>query len=261
MLDRQDPATVFTVVDATAPAVDIGDRVVLDGDWMSVTDRDPIPDDELPVDFEAWSDSLSDVGGSASSKYSTDNGDVIVFADHLEPVPRLLFFGSQNDVNPVARIGREAGFEVIVASPRGAQSSTDEFPCPHDVAVSHPTEITRHVDDETCVVLMSHNFLDDRLALETLLEESEAPYVGLTGSRERFQEMLDEFVEEGTEFTDDQLGRASTPVSLDLGGGEPIQIAISIVSEVLAVSNDRSRGRLKEREDPIYDRIEQTSPS
>ncbi|WP_380675688.1 XdhC family protein [Salinigranum sp. GCM10025319] len=110
-------------------------------------------------------------------------------------------------------------------------------------------------DANTYVVVSTHNFVDDRLAVEALLA-TEVPYVGLMGPRERFEEMLDDFAAEGTEFTDAQLDRLYTPVGLDLGGGSPYQIALSIVSEALAVKNGREPKHLKTREGTIHDRVE-----
>ena len=101
---------------------------------------------------------------------------------------------------------------------------------------------------------MSHNLLDDTLALESVLTDTSVPYVGLMGPRERFDEIRETLAEDGTELTREQIARVSTPVGLDLGGGTPMQIALSIVSEVLAVSNGRSSGRLRDREGPIHER-------
>ncbi len=105
---------------------------------------------------------------------------------------------------------------------------------------------------------MSHNFVEDRLALESLLDDSEVPYIGLMGPRKRFEEMRAEFEEEGTQLSRDDLERIATPVGLDLGGGEPVEIAMSIVSEVLAESNDRQGGRLRDSEGTIHPRIDPT---
>jgi xanthine dehydrogenase accessory factor len=82
------------------------------------------------------------------------------------------------------------------------------------------------------------------------------PYVGLLGPRERFEEMLEEFDREGRTFSDAELDRLYTPVGLDVGGGSPYEIALSIVGEVLTVSNDREPRHLEDREGPIHDRVE-----
>jgi xanthine dehydrogenase accessory factor len=76
------------------------------------------------------------------------------------------------------------------------------------------------------------------------------------GPRERFDEMLDEFDAEGRTFTEAELEALYTPVGLDLGSGSPHGIATSIVSEVLAVANDREPRHLKDREGRIHDRVE-----
>lgn len=44
-------------------------------------------------------------------------------------------------------------------------------------------------------------------------------------------------------------------MGLDLGGGSPYQIALSIVSEIVAVRNDRDPKHLREREGTIHDRV------
>jgi xanthine dehydrogenase accessory factor len=253
-LERRDPATVLTVVESTDPAVSVGDRTVLDehGDPASGSARRPLPEDVVA----ALQDAVEELGGggSAAVERSTDGGTVTTFIDALEPVPRLLCFGNQNDVHPIARLGRDAGFEVVVASARGAQAAAADFPAAHDVVACHPTDVAEHADDLTYAVIMSHNMVDDQLALEALLTESPVPYVGLMGPRERFEELRDNLSDEGTHLSAAQLDRISTPVGLDLGGGEPVQIALSVVGEALAVHNGRSGGRLKDVEGPIHDR-------
>lgn len=259
-LERREPVTILTTVGADDPAVSVGDRTVLDanGDRLGASTRHPLPDD-LVSGLETSVAELRDSGGSASLERQTDGGSVTTFVDSLEPTPRLLLFGNQNDVQPVSRLGRDSGFEVVVASARGSQSSTDDFPYAHEVVVTHPTDIADHADALTYAVLMSHNLLDDRLALETLIAESDSPYVGLMGPRERFREIQEGLSADGTSLTDPQLERISTPVGLDLGGGEPTQIALSIVSEVVAVVNDRSGGRLRDEEGPIHERVTSSS--
>ena len=106
-------------------------------------------------------------------------------------------------------------------------------------------------DTNTYVVVMSHNFIDDRFALAELLE-TDVPYIGLMGPKERFEQMLDEFEQEGETLGD--LDPVYTPVGLDLGGGAPYQVAHSIVGEVLAVKNGREGGHLRAREGTVHNR-------
>ncbi|WP_135854016.1 XdhC family protein [Halorussus salinus] len=194
-------------------------------------------------------------GRSDTVTVETDRGTARVFVDGLEPPPELLVFGHGADVRPVSRLARDAGFRVTVATARGARADGERFPAAHEVTATRPSEIADAIPRpaETYAVVMSHNFVDDRLAVEALLE-TDVPYVGLMGPRKRFEEMREEVAESRSPLSADELERVGTPVGLDLGGGEPYQIALSVVGEVLAVSNDRAGGRLTDSEGPIHPR-------
>lgn len=202
--------------------------------------------------------SLAEQGRAETLTVDTDAGEIRVFVDGIAAPPELVVFGSGHDLGPIVEFGARNDFRVIVVGFRGADNLDEQFP---DAAETYTTTAARLRDDlplsfgeRTYAVLASHNFIDDRLALSELLD-TEVPYVGLMGPHERFEEMLAEFSEEGTEFDSNQLDRVYTPIGLNLGGGEPYKIATSILAEVLAVHNDRDPGHLREREGHIHDRV------
>jgi xanthine dehydrogenase accessory factor len=208
-------------------------------------------------------DLADDVRGIAAELTAQGTADsvtvdgVTVFVDGLAAAAELVVVGTGHDVGPIAELGAQADFRVTVVGFRGAAAKADRFPAARDVVSTSPARMTDayDFDENTYVVVATHNFVDDRLAIESLLD-TDVPYVGLMGPRERFEEMLDDFSAEGTTFTDAQLDRLYTPVGLDLGGGSPYQIALSIVSEALAVKNGREPKHLKTREGTIHDRVE-----
>jgi xanthine dehydrogenase accessory factor len=179
-----------------------------------------------------------------------------VFVDGVAAPDHLVVVGTGHDAAPVAELGAKAGYRVTVVGFRGAKATADRFPAADDVRSTSPADIREAVDFDggTYAVVATHNFLDDRLAVEELLR-TPVPYVGLMGPHERFEEMLEEFETEGREFTEAELSRVYTPVGLDLGGGSPYQIALSIVSEVLAVASGREPRHLRDREGTIHDRV------
>jgi xanthine dehydrogenase accessory factor len=207
------------------------------------------------------------IGRTVAKLTATGRSDAVaiegttVFVDGVVPPAEVLVVGSGNDVRPIVRVARRAGFRVTVAGFRGASATPDRFPAADEVVATSPTTLTETVDvgSDTHVVVATHNFLDDCLAVEELLA-TDAPYVGLMGPRERFEEMLGEIRADGGELPAGALERLYTPVGLDLGGGTPYQIALSVVGEVLAVSNDRTPKHLRDREGRIHDRID-PSPS
>jgi xanthine dehydrogenase accessory factor len=168
-------------------------------------------------------------------------------------------FGGGHDVAPVVELASQVDFRVTVVTFRGAAAKADRFPAADRVLSTSPADIREAVgfDADTYAVLMTHNFVDDRLALDELLA-TPVEYVGLMGPRKRFREMREAFDEEGRSFSDAELARIYTPAGLDLGGGTPYHIAQSIVAEVTAVHHGREPKHLKEREGPIHDRADAT---
>jgi xanthine dehydrogenase accessory factor len=238
---------VLTVTDGDRP---LGERGIYD------------PDDGFTGDLPEWlsaelaerTAALLEAGRSETVAVETDEGTVEVFVDGIEAPSKLVVLGSGPDVTPVVELATRVGFRVTVVAFRGALSGAD-FPAADAVRTTSPPKLrdTVDFDDDTHVVVMTHNFIDDRLALDELLETS-VPYIGLMGPRERFEEMLDEFAEENVTVAERDMDRIYTPIGLDLGGDSPYRIAYSIVAEVLAVDGDRTPQHLADRAGPIHDR-------
>jgi len=246
-LRDEDPVTVVTVVESATETA-VGNRVVISGEQtLAVPDREPIPSSCT----RRAEETIEQVTGTGrTSTVSVD--DTTLLVDGLTPIPELLLFGSQSDLGPLVTLGSQAGFRVSVHSPRGG---VDESTIPHadDVRTDHPSTVAPGTADEhTYAVVMSHNLVDDRLAVETLLRETDVPYVGVMGPRDRFDRLHDGLVRDGVALTPAELERVAAPVGLDLGGSTPTDIALSIISEVVAVHNGREGGRLREQTGPIH---------
>jgi len=198
---------------------------------------------------------LLDSDTSDTLSFDRDGETVEVFVDSVTAPPNLVIFGTGHDVAPVADLASQVDFRVTVAGFRGATATEERFPAADEVLSTSPADVRRalDLDGTTYAVVMTHNFIDDRIALEELLE-SPVPYIGLLGPRERFEEIREECRAEGREFTDAELERIYTPAGLDLGGGTPFHIAQSIAAEVTAVRYGREPKHLREREGHIHER-------
>ncbi|NGM70852.1 XdhC family protein [Natronolimnobius sp. AArcel1] len=198
----------------------------------------------------------SDEGGDGDAAGETDNMDkATVFIEGVQPPPRLVVLGSGHDVGPVVELGAQNGFRVEVIGFRGAIDLESRFPTADEHVSTAPAAVAAAIapDERTYAVVMTHNFVDDRLALEALLE-SDAPYIGMMGPRERFTELLEAMNADGETVSELDLERVYAPIGVDLGAGSPYGIATSIISEVLAVHNDREPEHLTDREGPIHER-------
>lgn len=243
--------TVITALDNG-----VGNRVILTGDGHRHTPRgrDSVPDEVVDA-IEDDAMTLQAEGRAATLTVETDQGTHRVFVDGIRPPPNLVVVGSQADVNPVVELARAVGYRVTVATPRG-NVDADRFPAADHVESVRAPDVDEVIDApaHTQVVVMTHNFVDDRLAVEALLE-TDVSYIGLMGPRERFEEMQSEWTDEDRQLSETDLDRLATPVGLDLGGGSPMEIGLSIVGELVADRYDHPGGRLKDREGPIHERV------
>lgn len=149
---------------------------------------------------------------------------------------RLLVCGAGHDADPVVRYGRELGFETIVTDDRRHLLTTERFPDGTELVHAEARELSSVVplDERTYVVLMSHNYLRDLEYLRQL-HGSPVPYIGALGPGERLDRLYADLASEGVVFDEAMKGRIRGPAGLDIGAEGPVEIAWSILSEVLAL--------------------------
>ncbi|WP_255169620.1 XdhC family protein [Natrononativus amylolyticus] len=198
---------------------------------------------------------MTSEGRSGVVELSVGGRRLDVFVEAIPAPPTCLVFGSGPDVAPVVDLASRADFRVVVVGFRGAVDLEGRFPGADRTVTTSPRDLQDAVaiDERTHAVVMTHNFVDDRLVLETLLD-SPAPYVGIMGPRKRFEELRAELAADGRPVSEGDLERIYAPIGLDLGLGTPAGIAQSVVAELLAVSRDRRPGHLRDRGGPIHDR-------
>ena len=184
-------------------------------------------------------------------RLATRIGDVAV--EVARPPLQLAVFGAGPDAVPVVRMATELGWTVEVADVRPAYALPERFPgarVHHLPATSAVAGVG--IEADTHALVMTHHYLHDRAILGDLLA-SPAPYIGLLGPRQRTEDLLADLAGQGIALDVESVARVHGPAGLDLGAEGPEAIALSLVSEVLAVSQGRRGGWLRERKGPIYE--------
>lgn len=247
--------TVITVLDSETETFARGDRTYYHEKTSEFHDLVGTWPDEVLNRLEDPASTLATAGNAETVTVDISGSAVTLFCNGIAAPPELVVFGTGHDVAPVVELARLADFRVTVVGFRSVGTASDQFPDANRVISSSPAQIRNvlELDERTYAVVMSHNFVDDRLALEELVQ-SPVPYIGLMGPHKRFEEMLEAFADEGRTFTERELSSIYTPIGLDIGSGAPYQIAMSIVSEVLAVHNDRSPDHLRNRDAALHNR-------
>ncbi|MDQ2914314.1 MAG: XdhC/CoxI family protein [Chloroflexota bacterium] len=148
--------------------------------------------------------------------------------------PELIVIGTGPVARALAAIGKVLGFTI-----RAVSLGPSDAPDPDErVVVRSVAELIKlHLGPESYVVIAGHDREFSQEALRMLLR-SDAPYLGMMGSRRHTGGLLDELRTGG--ISDRSLARVHTPVGLDLGAQTPEEIALAAIAQIVAVRRGRS---------------------
>lgn len=155
------------------------------------------------------------------------------FEHVFPPKDTLILVGATTLAAELATIAARLDFHVVVVDPRPAFATKERIAGAHEIVRAWPDEyLPSALDDRSPVVVLSHDPKFDLPALRCALE-SNAPYIGLLGSRRSQAARRASLQEEG--FGDSALARIHGPAGLDLGGVTVAETALSILAEIVAV--------------------------
>lgn len=176
------------------------------------------------------------------------------------PAVRLVVCGSGPDVAPLVRLATQLGWEVTVAGHRPVTGEhAARFPGARVVECAEALKLGDAVTftSRTAAVVMSHNYPRDLDYVAALLAAG-AAYVGVLGPRARTERMLTDLSARDAPAVQ-STERLFAPVGIDLGGDGPEAIALAVIAEVAAVTNNRSAGHLRDRKGSLHASTSATS--
>ena len=163
-----------------------------------------------------------------------------------DPPPRLVLVGATELSSALSRLARAMGWRSVVVDPRARYLVTERFPDAGELIAAWPEEAFARIggiDESTAVAVVTHDPALDDPALVIALR-SPAMFVGAMGSR-RTQERRRLRLTEEHGLSEEELGRLSGPIGLDLGARTAMETAMSIMGEIVAVAHGRDGGRLR----------------
>ena len=193
-----------------------------DGAQLLWKQGDPAPDGICDADIaDALNRDKSTALDTAQARY---------FLHVHNPSLRLMIVGAVHITQHLVRMGAELGYDVTVIDPRRAWATAERFPA---------TQLDRRWPDEamaalkpdhrSAVVTLTHDPKLDDPALQAALT-SEAFYIGALGSRKTHAKRVARLT--GAGIAEDQIGRLSAPVGLNIGAASPAEIALSILAQI-----------------------------
>jgi len=171
-------------------------------------------------------------GGGAAAAGGAFQADV--FFDPLTVPDSLIVAGGGHIAVPLADMAAQAGFRVIVVDDRREFSERARFPGAHEVVTAPFAGFFQGLKHgpSAYVVIITRGHRYDRECLEAVVDKDLA-YIGMIGSRRRVKTVLDHLAEAGVPR--EKLADIHSPIGLDIGALTPAEIAVSILSELIAV--------------------------
>jgi xanthine dehydrogenase accessory factor len=232
-------------------AARVGERLLLDEDGVRSDVKDSALREKLRTDAEV---ALRD-GRSRVHRYGNGEAAVDALVEFVRPPRPLFVFGNGQDAVPLVRMAAELGFFVTLVANRPSGVPPEAFRDADVFLTATPETASAKLSlsPESAAVVMTHNLLQDRGFLRFVLE-SPCAYVGALGPRARTEQMLSELQQQGFVLGESHRRRLHSPTGLDLGGEQSEEIALAILSEVLADASAREGASLRLRGGPIHPR-------
>jgi xanthine dehydrogenase accessory factor len=168
-------------------------------------------------------------------------GKMDVYIEPVMPKPELLIAGHGRIAETLASFAHMMGFRIIVNDPGADQAS---FPQAERVIAEDFDLNQTPIGSNTYVVIATQHKNDHRWLQKAL--EDDAAYVALVASQHRAKLVLDYLGAEGVPAG--KLARVFAPAGLDLGATTPEEIALSIMSQIVALRRGGTVGPLHAKE-------------
>ena len=171
-----------------------------------------------------------------------------VLIEVIRPNIRLIIFGDNYDIYPLANAAGELGWDIELYGLLRKIRKLFAF----DIDLQPREKLAdANIDGYTAVVLMSHDFNADKKVIPLFIDEPPS-YLGMLGPRKRWDRMVDELREEGNMLPDSFVQHVHNPIGLDIGAEVPEEISTAICAEIIATFRQRDAGFLKYRPGPIH---------
>jgi len=123
------------------------------------------------------------------------------FIEYSEPKISLVIVGAGNDAIPLAKIAAIIGWDITIVDGRMTHATQQRFSAVNQIHVGKPLDVFNSIliDEQTALVLMTHNYNYDLSFLE-LLQGKSFGYLGLLGPASKRDRMLQELEQKSVVF-------------------------------------------------------------
>lgn len=155
----------------------------------------------------------------------------------FKPKPQLIIYGAGHVGQKLARVAVKTNFDVTIVDDRKEFKEKEDLKDVKNYYALNPDDAKANINfnrDNTFIVICTPD--NDLDALQSVIKE-DYKYIGMIGSKHKIKSVFDSLKERG--IGEKLLDKVHSPVGLDIDNGSVEEIAISIMSEILAVKNEK----------------------
>ncbi len=188
---------------------------------------------DKPADPVRWCFDLD--GNSDHEKIGMLCGGVQeVMVDPLSSQFNLTIVGGGHCGQALSELAARCGFSVTVIDDRSECSSEEKHPYATKLICSKHEDVEKHIQfsDKTYIVVMTHGHRGDEIILRQVLGQDYC-YLGVIGSKNKTKSLFKILMDDG--FSKEELKKVYAPIGLPIGSQTPMEVAVSIVSQLIAI--------------------------
>jgi xanthine dehydrogenase accessory factor len=159
-------------------------------------------------------------------------GEMEVFVEPIQPPATVVVVGAGHVGSAVAFLAKWLGFRVVVSDDRPEFATPEAAPGADEYIAGPLAELPKRlpITAQTYILLTTRGVTLDVEGLPSLLE-TPAAYIGIIGSRRRWELAAQQLAERGVPRR--QIERVTSPMGLELNAETPQEIALSMLAQIV----------------------------
>ena len=191
---------------------------------------------DLPFDekLNKYSKQINDF---LKSKKNGVISDTNLFVETFVRPIKVIIVGAVHIAQYLVDYAKSLNFEIHIIDPRGYFASKKRFPNVN-IINKWPDEALKELetDESTALIALTHDPKIDDPALKHALDKK-FYYIGALGSKKTHSGRCGRLKEAG--YSNEQIDLIHGPVGIKLGGKSASEIALSIISQLVLITNNR----------------------
>jgi len=174
------------------------------------------------------------------------SNEIHLLFERLQPILRLIICGAGHVGAALAKLGAFVGYQIPLIDDRREFLEAALFEGLNIALVlteNWEDDVARAVGNGkgTAVAVVTRGHSEDELCLRSIVNAN-PDYVGLIGSKRRTAIVINRLRESGA--SEDFLNQIRAPIGLDIGAVTPEEVALAIISEIVAERHHAAGGPL-----------------